>query len=264
MNFSLPAFADFDYLKDAKEIVVQYNERNRVIHMLDNFPKANIMLVHRRKDPEIEWDLIRDINSVAVGRFTLEVSSMADVQKAHDMKIPFFLDYPFTSYYELRAFADLGPRYVRLGSPLFFQLPTVKQLGIPIRAAVNQSYNDGFARKDGRVGLWIRPEDLEVYQEYIDIFEFAPDPRKDFDQNKRYIQALYRIYSSEEWPGEMGLIIQDFNYPCLNRMMYPEATRARINCGHICQVPGYSCHICHNAIRLADETKIEKFKERNS
>ena len=271
MNFSLPVYTDYEYLKDAAEIAVEYRERNRVLRLLENFPKATIMLIHRLSDPEIEWDLMRDFNTMAApadpkdvtkkNRFLLQVTSMRDVMKAKELGIRFFLDYPFTSYYELQAFDTLHPAYVRLGSPLFFELPTVKLINTPIRAVVNQAYADGFPRRDGRTGLWIRPEDTEVYSEYIDMFEFAPDPRKDFDQNKRYIQALYRIYTSRDWPGELGMIIQNFDYPCLNRMMYPEATEARINCGHVCQIPGRSCHICHGAIRLADETKIAKFKE---
>ena len=202
---------------------------------------------------------MKDFNTVLKERFCLSLSSLEDCKTAKSNGIQFFLDYPFTSWFELNAYAKLKPRWVRLGSPLFFQLPAVWALGIPIRAIVNQAYSDGFERNDGRVGLWIRPEDLETYAEFIDMFEFALDPTRDYEKNIRYLQAQFRIYKSKEWPGELGLLIQNFNWPCLNRMLYSEAIKARINCGHKCQIPGRVCHICDEAIRLADETKITKY-----
>lgn len=85
----------------------------------------------------------------------------------------------------------MGACYVRLDAPLFFDLPNVKKIGIPIRAVPNVAYNDGLDRTDGVCGTWIRPEDLEAYGEYIDAVEF-----EDSDLKKE--QAMYRIYAEDK------------------------------------------------------------------
>ena len=43
---------------------------------------------------------------------------------------------------------------------------------IKLRAIPNVAYDKFFPRNDGVSGSWIRPEDIEVYSKYYDIFEF--------------------------------------------------------------------------------------------
>ena len=45
---------------------------------------------------------------------------------------------------------------------------------VEIYAIVDMASNDSlFERPNGVVGIWIRPEDVELYDEYIDVIEFS-------------------------------------------------------------------------------------------
>jgi hypothetical protein len=79
---------------------------------------------------------------------------------------------------------------VRLGAPLFFDLPNVTRITgqTPIRAVANVAWYDFDPCDDPKVGTWIRPEDIGLYENYISVIEF-----EDCDNRKE--QALYRIYA---------------------------------------------------------------------
>lgn len=113
----------------------------------------------------------------------------------------------------------------------------------------NICYYDGIPRDNGVSGGWVRPEDVEAYEEYIDAFEFA-------DCDKEREQALYRIYKFGEWPGELEILISDLNYEGTNRMIDPEFSRRRMNCEQKCEELGI-CRMCYHMLKLANPDKLK-------
>ena len=144
----------------------------------------------------------------------------------------------------------MGVSQLIIDAPLFFQMDKVKAFGIPVRAAANLSNRGILPTADaGVVGPWIRPEDVSIYEKYIDIIEFL-------QVNLKQEQALFRIYAEQhEWPGDVKLIINDLDSPALNRLIPPTFAKSRLNCGHRCQESG-TCHICWRFLNLADEEKL--------
>ena len=131
----------------------------------------------------------------------------------------------------------------------------VKSLGIPVRAVANVAYNDGLPREDGVCGVWIRPEDVETYEPYVSVIEFEDaDPRKE--------RALYRLYAEKKrWPGDLGMIITNFNHLGVNRLILPEVAEKRLNCAQKCQ-SGSACKICYRAVDLADVEKLREYRDK--
>lgn len=125
---------------------------------------------------------------------------------------------------------------------------------IKVRAIPVYSYLDPIPRDDGVCGNWFRPEDMEAYSIYIDTIEFGYQPLK-------REQALFRIYAKEhKWAGDLGRIISDLNYIGVNRMLNPEFTMKRMNCGMICDEG--KCSICYNLLDLATEEKMRELGPR--
>ena len=115
---------------------------------------------------------------------------MEDAEICKDLGIKFYCGFPITTYHELRWWIARGVEYVRLGAPLFFDLPNVVRIigKTPIRAVANVAWYDSDPCDDPKVGTWIRPEDVKLYENYISVIEF-----EDCDNKKE--QALYRIYA---------------------------------------------------------------------
>ena len=180
------------------------------------------------------------------------LTNLKYVAEMKNLKIPWYWGFPISSYYQLRALKEMGASYVRLDAPLFFDLPNVKKIGVPIRAVPNIAYNDGLDRIDGVCGTWIRPEDMDAYAEYIEAIEF-----EDCDQKKE--QAMYRIYAEDKtWPTDLGLLITNLNHTGTNRMIGSEYSQRRIDCGQRCQEDS-SCHICYQLLALANPKLIKDY-----
>ena len=128
----------------------------------------------------------------------------------------------------------------------------VKKLQVPIRLIPNICSDGLLPRENGIFGQWVRPEDLSLYEDYVSVVEFN-------ETDIQREQALYRIYHDDKaWPGEMKIIVKDFNYPCLNRLIPPtELTEARLNCGQRCQEGG-RCRLCQRYIDLAQPDLIKR------
>ena len=98
------------------------------------------------------------------------------------------------------------PCYIILAAPLCFDLKKVKaKTQIPIRLCPNLAFDAYIPRANGICGSWIRPEDVEIYEEWVDTLEFITD-----DLSKE--STLFHIYAENKvWPGNLNLLLTNFN-----------------------------------------------------
>ena len=97
-----------------------------------------------------------------------------------------------------------------------------------MRAIPNLAYEPYLSHENGICGGWIRPEDTEVYGQYISVFEFYAPKMLEKES------TLYHIYAeNKKWPGNLNLLIDNLNYDFNNNALYDEDNFAlrRMNCG---------------------------------
>jgi hypothetical protein len=254
MKYCLKSRQELIYLKKADEIKVDFRDRYSIPDLIDNCPNATIILMCYPGEV-INWKECDKWRILSRDKFIMCVSNMDDAIECKNHGLQFYYGYPIKTFYELRSLQELGVCYVRLAEPLFFQMDEVKKFGIPVRAVPNIAYNDIFYHKDGVCGLWIRPEDVDVYEDYVSVFEF-----EDIYENEKE-QALYRIYAEQkQWPGDMNMLFTNFNYPGVNRMILPDVAQRRLNCGQRCQASG-ACKVCYRAVDLANPDRYSYLQE---
>lgn len=254
MKLCLNARQDIKYLDYASEIIVNYKDREIIETLAEKYPDKTIVLTNLALD--IDWDEMQHYQSICNDNFILKVLYIANAILCQEKNIKCFLSYPICSYDELAAALRLGVQYVRLGPPLFFDLDTIKRYypKAKIRITPNQAYTDNYPRKTGIYGTWIRPEDINLYDEYAEIIDF-----NEFDPTRE--AALVRIYWEEKaWPGELELLIPDLKNPAVNRLIPDELTERRLNCRQMCQA-NHICHICYRALDLADPERLQEYKD---
>lgn len=84
--------------------------------------------------------------------------------------------------------------------------------------------------------FFIRPEDLDEYEEYIDVLEFYM-----VDKN---LSVYYYIYKEKKkWFGKLNEIILEFNSEIDNKYIIPRFAETRIKCGKNC-LKGGGCRRC--------------------
>ena len=143
-----------------------------------------------------------------------------------------------------------------LNAPLSFSLNKVKTItNIPIRMCPNLAYDAYIPRKNGIYGTWVRPEDINVYEAYVDTFEFIVD-----ELGKE--STLLHIYKDNgNWPGNLNLLLTNFNVNVDNRAIPEEIGQYRANCGQRCMGPTSTCHFCETAMNFSNAIRVKHYKD---
>lgn len=257
MKFCLNYTVGKEYLKKADEIKIRYMDRKIVDTVAEQYPDKTIVLNHSIDDDPIDWEEMATSNILTKGKLILCLRSLDDCYEAKDREINFYYGFPVSSWDEAQALKQLGVCYLRVAAPLFFCMPELKALDVPIRAVPNIAYEEYLLHENGVLGTWIRPEDIKYYDKYVAMCEF-----EDCDSRKE--QALYRIYAEEQmWPGDLNMLISNLNYAGDNMLILSEFSKRRLNCTQSCMRPYGSCHMCYRMFDLAQqEEAIRQYGEK--
>ncbi len=251
MKYCLSCRQSPAYLEKADQIKVDFRDRNIIPDLAEKYPDKDIILVQHYGEV-LEYKDLTTWKILTKDHLIVCLTQLSYVPELKENEIPWYWGYPISSYYQLHAIKDMGACYVRLDAPLFFDLPNVKKVGVPIRIVPNVAYTDGLDRIDGVCGTWVRPEDMNAYAEYVDAVEF-----EDCDQKKE--QAMYRIYAEDKnWPTDLGLLITNLNHIGTNRMIRSDASQSRIDCGQRCQ-ENNSCRLCYRMLDIANPDMVKKY-----
>ena len=79
-------------------------------------------------------------------------------------------------------------------APLTFHMSWLGKQDMKFRMVPNVAYDAYIPRYDGICGQWVRPEDVHVYEQYVNTFEFITDSlEKERTLLKIYKNELKRI-----------------------------------------------------------------------
>lgn len=165
---------------------------------------------------------------------------------------PFFYNIHVNNWDLFLGLVSLGVTDIYVIEDLCFELDKIAEIahkeGIQLRtfpdvAQSTWSYTSPLKK------FFIRPEDVELYEPYIDIFEFYGDIKR--------VPTLLKVYQNDKkWFGRLNEIIIGLADPDLDsRFIIPSFAEKRISCGKAC-VKGGKCRICD---RIQDLSKtLEK------
>ena len=254
MQFCLSSRLPMHILRKADEIKVEYRDRKSIPDLIEKYPGKTIILFPT--DEDYDWSEISMYSLMCGGNFILNVRSMAQAYGAKAHEIKFMIDTEITSYWDLEGLEAFGVEYAYVGIPLFFDLKNTLNFKTKLRTIPTVAYNHTLPHENGVCGQWIRPEDLYLYEDYIQVIEFEkclPDREK----------TLFEIYAEKQkWSTRLDVLVEDLGSNAVNRMIPPELGEARISCQQKC-TRGASCHLCHTMLTLADPELLAAYKERH-
>lgn len=250
MKYCLSSRQTPTYLNLCDEIRVSSRDIEQLFDFLDTYP--NKTFIYNLENLLTARDTLKKLAKLNQNRITLALYNLDDIPFCQEYNYSYYYIRPCKSLSQAQALKNLGVNQLLIDEPLTHMLHEIKLIGLPIRAIPVYAYLDPIPRDDGVCGNWFRPEDQEAYSVYIDTIEFGYQPEK-------REQALFRIYAQQkEWAGELGRIVSDLNYIGLNRMLNPEYTLKRMNCGMICAQN--KCSICYKLLDFATEDLRESVK----
>ena len=168
---------------------------------------------------------------------------------AHLENIPYYSGTIVTTWDAVHYLINHGVCDIYIGEQLGFELPTLSQkckaANVKIRTFANVAQSS-VTEIDPYLKFFIRPNDIELYAQYIDTIEFwGPEDRQD---------VLFEIYSKGRWLGDVNEIILGFKEPLDNKCIIPLFGQMRLNCGRKC-LKGAHCRMCYTISNLATTMK---------
>lgn len=157
--------------------------------------------------------------------------------------------------------AMMGASDIYVTENLAFRIPDIQYIkekfGVQIRLIPNIAQIGGFTKEiDPMLKFWVRPEDTEIYEPYVDVFELWGTSDR--------LSVVYEIYKNRRWFGDLNDIILDFDCATVpNGSMPPYLGPQRLKCGQAC-LKG-ACNLCPQLAQTAramEEVGIEIRKDK--
>lgn len=272
MKYSAKFNRNFRHIKDIDEVILPYNAEggDLAIFIPETFNKSQRIIVSLPTNEDV---ILAGIPSIQKLRndgwnITIRLSRWAYEHTNIPTDIPFFFEEYPCNFEEVYADAESGVSDIYITESLGFCMKAVKAIKeryeVQIRAIPNIAQCSPTARTliSPMKKFWIRPEDTELYEGYIDIFELAGG----VDDSR--LSVVYEIYKQQQWMGNLNDLIMDFgneNTTDLipNTGMNPHFAEMRLDCGKKCLTD--SCNLCNEIGQLAREFNtvgIEVIKKR--
>ena len=258
MKYCLSGRQSKSVLKEADEIKMRYSDIDRLIDYIKEFPNKIyiIDIPYTITEQDINWKLFAAYAEEVELYFALNKLDKDFMKICIDNNIKYYYNQPIFTWNELEHIIQLGVDYVILTDSLYFSIEKVKNRihDIKIRLCPTKAYDSYIPRDDGVYGCWIRPEDVYVYEKWVDVFEFNTN---ELSKEATYLQ-IYR--NQREWPGNLNLLIENLNINVDNRAIPKEIGERRANCGLRC-MESRNCHLCENAIKFANSIRKKHYRD---
>lgn len=241
----------FPYLDQIDEYnIVFKNKTKQLLSFLNQYgveKRVNIILEHPSKS---DIELIIELNKT--NKYRLAACLEADmmfIQMLKEAGVPFYLPTHINSWDALQYAINLGVSDVFITEEMGFDLKRIKKAlkgtDIQIRCYANISQTQyPYEGNDGLKGFFIRPEDVDIYSNYVDVIEFY----KSTDIQK----VLYEVYfKDKKWDGPLMEIIKGLKNPVDNYyILGSDFAKTRVSCKKKC-IKTEHCQMCEVVTALA-------------
>lgn len=257
LKYSVSGRQPLSVMKEADEIRIAYKDYDYILDLIQKIPEKTFIIdmFDVKTVDEVNWERLEFYNTQVKIIICLYNLKNGIYDKCKEMGLRFYWGFAINSFYKLHAILDLHPAYVYIDAPLSFDLEKVKKWtgSTQVRMCPNLAYTDGLPRENGIRGQFVRPEDVDKYEPYIDVFDF------NFKDLRRE-GSLLSIYKDGIWPDDLNYIIDNLNVSVDNAIIPKEFGEYRLTCAQRCMANG-ACHFCNSTIRFAQSLRSHKLKE---
>lgn len=256
MKYCIRFIKNFKYLDEIDELKIfikketktsplpfmaQYSQK-RIIMEIEKMNEDLFKTLAEARVDHPEWNFVACIHE-------------ADEQwipRLKESNIPFFFQTCVGNWDVLQGLLSFGVTDMYIVEALGFELDKVssvlKASNVQVRVFPNVAQS-GHPAYHSLYSFFIRPEDVPVYEEYVDVFEFyGPENKQDI---------FYNIYAKDKkWYGNLNEMIVGFEEDLDSRFIIPIFGAKRVKCGKKC-FKGSACKICMR-IQSASETLKDK------
>lgn len=250
--FCLNYYPHEKYLNDADQLKIKYRPADRT---LEDFLKTHqhISIVIDVSDVFEETDatLLKALHDKYSNfKISFDFNNKEHLSRAEKYQIPHFFLNPVTSFDQLHGLIQYHPTdmYIceEMGFYIFWISKLLHENNIKVRVFPNICQSS-FAETPSIKTFFIRPEDVSIYSNYVDIFELVSDK----DRQK----VLFKIYKQQKWFGKLQEVISSFKDDVDNRCLMSAFGNLRTRCKKRCMYNPNGCRTCDRFVELANSLK---------
>lgn len=259
MNFAIPFFKNFKYLDQNVQLNINYKPK---IKELDNFIQA--YGTHRINLIISDFNYSKDIQIIQALREkypnTELVMCMPRYEKTLEEtlcqhNLPHYYNQFINTWEVFQGFLNLSVTDIIITGDLAFNVKIASEKAKEKNKALRCFCNIAqFEWKDtpSLKTFFIRPEDIQLYENYIDTIEFETN-----NVSVSNLNTLYEIYTKDKkWFGKLNELIIGFQGDADSRFIIPRFGEKRLDCGRRCLQGTYPvCQICDRIIQLGKTLK---------
>ena len=265
METAIRYYKNCRVLPQAAEIILRYNETHETLKdSFDDFTQEQRIVLDVTEYPSVLNDELKIWREAAQThpKFAVMLSKKQEyiLPDLSELNIDYFFNVKIDTLDKLRYFMNLGVSDVYICNELGFVLAEIgvychkNNVKVRVYPNIAQSSYKSTVPTDDLYKFFIRPEDIDRYEPYVDVIEFYTD-RICMDKQS----VLFEIYKQKSWTGGIKDIILNFSLDINNAYFVPLFTESRLNCRKRC-VYG-KCHICDRVLeaeklltRIEDES----------
>lgn len=267
MKYCVDYKRHFKYLDEVDELTIRYNPEDETLEeFLQLYKNKRINITIQDEKDFIENNRIEVFKNIATENpdldFVLILQSLKKSAAAKEIyniivncgvPIKYFFFAMVGNWDTLWGYIKYNPSDMYIVESLGFEIDKVAKVlhdkNIKIRTFANVAQSP-WKEIDPLRKFFIRPEDIQLYDPYIDVIEF-------FGRHNS-IETLYKIYAKDkQWFGPLNELILDFDSDIDNRFIIPHFGLYRLKCGKRC-LKGDKCKICDATYQLSNTLKENK------
>lgn len=248
-NKILELFTQFIPAHLNQRVIVQLMEENNIDTIVNNLKKI-ISIYNENKD--IKFDI------------QLPFYNQKFMEELKDTNLKYFFKVAANSWDKFTGLISQNVSDIYITDELAFELDKVAEIAHKNNIKVRIYPNIAQSRWDKLSDIlkfFIRPEDIEMYEPYVDVCEFYGDKAQQID-------TYYKIYQEDKkWFGDLQEIIIGLDSKIDSRYIIPRFAEKRIKCGKDC-LKGGKCEMCKRILDLSEQlenahliVQIDKEKE---
>ena len=248
-NKILELFTQFIPAHLNQRVIVQLIEENNIDTIVNNLKKI-ISIYNENKD--IKFDI------------QLPFYNQKFMEELKDTDLKYFFKAAANSWDKFTGLMSQNVSDIYITDELAFELDKVAEIAHKNNIKVRIYPNVAQSRWDKLSDIlkfFIRPEDIEMYEPYVDVCEFYGDKAQQID-------TYYKIYQEDKkWFGDLQEIIIGLDSKIDSRYIIPRFAEKRIKCGKDC-LKGGKCEMCKRILDLSEQlenahliVQIDKEKE---
>ncbi len=260
--FCLRYYPFQDYMQKADELKISYHPADRTLpQFLTKYKDKNIIIDVTDHFEEIDAQLLSSCSEKYKNiKIIFNFNNKDYLSRAQAFNIPFFFTNAVTSIDQLNGLLKYHPTDMYICEELGFKLNKISALlhenHIKVRVFPNVCQSS-FPETPSIKTFFIRPEDINIYSAFVDVFELITD--------KDHQRTLFKIYKQGKWFGKIKEIIPSFKDDNLDsKYLLNTFGLIRSSCGKRCMYDPKSCTICDRFLDVGEVFKKNKIVIHNA